>query len=174
MNDRAYTKRTIRQELYVLKNYRDMSNREVAQKIGISPSQVRALYRKHGLRKTMAKGFKKGHIPLNKGKKMRPQTYERCKNYFWKEGHTPANQRPIGSLREAKREGYYEIKVADPNSWISLQRHTWEQIHGPVQKGHIVVFKDGVHKNKTKIGIDEIECITRAEHLRRNRSKNKK
>ncbi|MBQ8358629.1 MAG: HNH endonuclease [Oscillospiraceae bacterium] len=53
---------------------------------------------------------------------------------------------PIGTLIFRKGEWYYE-KVADgpdPNkNWKSKHIMVWEEAHGPVPEGHMVIFLDG-------------------------------
>jgi len=41
----------------------------------------------------------------------------------------------------------------------------WQEAHGPVPKGHIIVFRDG---NLENLSLDNLECISRAENMRRN------
>lgn len=89
-------------------------------------------------------------------------------------GAAQAKWRPIGTiLRDSN--GYLRIKIAErvggkppgwnPKIWPALHRHNWEQKHGPLPPGHIVVFRDG---NRDNCSDDNLELITLAENMRRN------
>ena len=80
--------------------------------------------------------------------------------------------KPIGSLRISK-DGQLQRKVRDdgPTSrrWISVARLVWEAAHGPVPKGHVVVFLPGKFTAiEHEITLDRVELITRRELMRRN------
>lgn len=70
--------------------------------------------------------FQKGHVPQNKGKKMSPEQYKKCSGTMFKKGNVPKNYKPVGSKRILK-EGYVEIKIADPNQWELEHRLVWEK-----------------------------------------------
>lgn len=92
----------------------------------------------------------------NKGLKIQdyisPESYERMKTSHFKHGNVPGNWKPVGSERITK-DGYIELKVRDLNSGLSIDnfelKHRWiyEQNHGPIAEGMIVVFKDGDKMN---------------------------
>ena len=88
--------------------------------------------------------FKKGHVPFNKGKKgiggFEPTQF--------KKGHLPANHKLIGAER-TNVDGYIEIKVAEPRKWKAKHVFLWEEAHGSVPKGHVVIFADGNQQNVT-------------------------
>lgn len=119
--------------------------------------------------------FKPGQAPWNKG--LSYVAGGRSAETRFKKG-TPAEQAhnylPIGSVRVTK-DGYLERKVTDDPSlfparrWVAVQRLVWEAVHGPVPKGHMVVFKPGMRTIvEADITIDRVECISRAENARRN------
>lgn len=133
--------------------------------------------RLEGARRTQ---FRKGQIPVNKGRPqaewMPEESRRRCAATQFKAGRPPhecRNYRPIGSLRLSK-EGYLERKVTDDHPvparrWVGVHRLVWEQAHGPVPRGHAVVFKPGRRTTvESEITLDRLECITRAELMRRN------
>ena len=123
--------------------------------------------------------FKKGLTPWNKGIKGSTGTQEACRATQFKKGRPPQESRnylPIGSLRLTK-DGWLERKVTDDHPvparrWVAEHRLVWERANGPIPPGHIVIFKD---KRRTvvpeEITIDRLECITKAENLRRNRGR---
>ncbi len=118
--------------------------------------------------------FKKGHTTWNAGK-----TGINIGGFAtqFKPGRPPSearNYRPIGSIR-LSRDGYLERKISDDQTlaparrWIALHRLVWESINGPIQKGHVVVFRKGMRTtNEQEITIDRLELVTRQELMRRN------
>lgn len=127
----------------------------------ITVGQVKTYIRVHGLNTGRTGHFKKGAVPHNKGKKMTPDVYEKCKATMFEKGHKPVNYRPVGSER-INVEGYIEIKVKDPATW--KLKHVWvyEQHNGPVPKSHIVTFRDG---NCLNCDISNLILMSRNEHL---------
>ena len=109
--------------------------------------------------------FKKGNIPHNKGKKIEEYTskqgIESSKKTRFKKGNIPSNYRPVGSERITK-DGYIEIKIADPNKWRLKHIIVWEKKHGKIPKKHAILFLDG---NKQNISINNLMLITREELL---------
>lgn len=79
--------------------------------------------------------------------------------------HRPANYQPVGATRIVQ-DGYLEIKVAEGcRQWRAWHRIEWEKHHGPIPKGCAVVFKDG---NSEHRHIDNLECLTRSQLMKRN------
>ena len=87
--------------------------------------------------------------------------------------------KPIGTERISK-DGYLERKTHDAlpdgvskteanrlrqRRWKPVHVIVWESEHGPLPKSHAVAFKNG---NKADIRLDNLECITRAELMKRN------
>lgn len=118
--------------------------------------------------------FKPGQVPWNKGTHYIPGG--RSAETRFKKGrpaHEARNYLPIGSLR-INADGYLERKMTDDPSlapvrrWVPVHRLVWEAANGPVPHGHIVVFKGARTAVLDEITLDRVECITRAEHARRN------
>lgn len=110
--------------------------------------------------------FKKGQVPMNKGKKMSPEVYEKSKKTMFHKGHIPVNHRPVGSER-INIYGYTEIKVAEPNKWKLKQRFIYEEATGEkLTKNDAVIFLDG---NRQNFDISNLVKMTRVELLRYNR-----
>ena len=109
--------------------------------------------------------FQKGHITHNKGKSF--HAGGRSAETRFKKGNMPFNYKPVGSTRISK-DGYTEIKVADPRKWMHLHRIVWEKEHGPIPKGHVVIFGDG---DKTNICIENLLLISRGELALLNKCK---
>lgn len=106
--------------------------------------------------------IEKGNVPWNTGTKglMKPNATS------FKKGNKAHNLRPVGSERITK-DGYIEVKVAQPNVFELKQRFVWEQAHGKVPKGHVVIFKN---KDKTDCRLENLMLLTRGELARLNQS----
>lgn len=115
-----------------------------------------------GVRRSPATEFKKGHVPINKGTKGMFPGQGGATRY--KKGHVPHNYRPVGSER-CNVDGYWEVKVADPKTWKLKHVLLWEEVNGPVPKGHCVVFLDG---DKNNLSLDNLALISKATNARRN------
>ena len=115
--------------------------------------------------------FQKGDIPFNKDKSqkdyMSAESIEKSKETRFKKGHSPINWRPVGSERITK-DGYIEIKIAEPSVWELKHKVLWEKENGPVPKGHALIFADG---DKTNISLDNLLLVTRNQLLVMNRNK---
>lgn len=126
-----------------------------------------------------AANFKPGQTPHNKG---RPQSEwlpdpGRSARTRFKAGemHGSAqhNWVPVGTQKV--RDGQLVRKVTDDPDvypaarWKPVARIVWEAAHGPVPRGHVIRFRDG--KGTTDpdaIRLEHLECITRAENMKRN------
>lgn len=156
---------------------------QMAAKLGITKSAAfQQAYRErqtHRARvdpRVRASTFQPGLVPWNKGK--HTVAGGRSAETRFKPGSTPVNTMPIGSYRvaaNAKRgHAHVEIKVSDKpgrqdQRWTPLTRWVWEQAHGPVPAGHMVVFKAGMKTlDPALITLDRVELITMAENARRN------
>ena len=140
--------------------YPNHTKEEIAQALGTTPSAVTAKAFELHLRKDqewmrskyMATAFKKGHSPINKGKKwdeyMSAEGQKNCRRTCFGKGHVPANKKPIGYERRTV-DGYWEVKVAEPNVFKAKHRILWEQHHGPIPRGTNIVFIDGNPENIT-------------------------
>jgi hypothetical protein len=93
--------------------------------------------------------------------------YKRCAPTMFKKGIIPKTYKPVGSVRITV-DGYYEIKISDPNKWQLMQRYIWEQTNGrKLQKNESVVFLDG---NKSNLEPDNLMAIKRSELARVNKN----
>lgn len=140
------------------------SYREIAaaftEKFGweISIGQVNAYISNHHLNTVRTGRFQKGQVPPNKGKK--GVCAAGCEKTWFPKGHVPKNHRPVGSER-VNKDGYIEVKVAEPNKWRLKHRIVWENVNGPVPKGYIIIFRDN---DKTNTDIDNLLMIKRGIH----------
>lgn len=112
--------------------------------------------------------FEKGHVPQNKGKKMPAEQYEKCARTMFKKGNIPQNHRPVGSERIGK-DGYLQVKVAEPNKWQQKNVYMYEQYHNvKVPKGHKVIFLD---QDITNFDVNNLVLISNNEMCRLNQNR---
>ena len=98
--------------------------------------------------------FQKGSVPWNKGKtglKLGGQKTQ------YKKGHVPASYKPIGSEVWSPDKQTYFIKIADPDVWMNKKRYLWEQAHGPIPDGHVIVCKDN---DPRKVTLDNLLMVS--------------
>lgn len=107
-----------------------------------------------------------GHTPGNKGKKMSGEVYEKVRHTFFQKGHIPANHKPVGYER-ISRDGYVEVKVAEPNKFRLKHRVVWEEHFGPIPAGYNIQFRD---KNRQNLDLDNLYLISRSEQLKKENS----
>ena len=158
--------------------YPDTRTVELAALLGRSLRQVQCKAYTLGLRKSesfamprldgsfVAGRFKRGAAPWNKG--VRYDAGGRSVQTQFKPGEKPRNWHPIGYEHIAS-DGYLQRKVSDTGSkrrdYVAVHRLIWTQHYGPVPEGHHIVFRDG---DRTNFDIDNLECISQAESMRRN------
>lgn len=157
----------------IAKLYPDHTNSELAAQFNLPLYSVKNLATRLGLRKTSEhmqttakrSQFKKGHATWNKGKP-HPAHPNTVKHQF-KKGSRPHNWQPIGSIRS--NDGYLEKKITDTGSTLhdyqALHHIAWIEAYGPIPDDHCVIFRDG---NRENFEPENLECISRAELMRRN------
>lgn len=160
--------------------YADHSNREIAKRTGLKVAQIKNLAIREGLRKSAEymertkplSYFHVGHATWNKGKKHAPDGSRAAQ---FKPGELNGRVRrlfqPIGT--ERVRDGILTRKVSTSGTqqrdWVAVHRLVWEEAHGEVPKGMLVVFKLGMKTTHLEsITVDRLECVTRAENMQRN------
>lgn len=129
-----------------------------------SRSQVAAFYKNRRLNSGLTGRFEEGHKPVNKGKKcgLYPGSEATC----FKEGHTPHNKLPVGTVLK-KHDGYLWKKIGEGcREWRQLHLLLWEEAHGPVPEKHMIIFKDG---NKENCVLSNLMMISLAENAIMNR-----
>ena len=152
---------------FILDNYKGRYNQELAdlfnQKFNtnITSRMIKSYKANNNLNSGLTGKFRKGQTPHNKGKKMPKEVYEKVKHTMFAKGNVPPNHRPVGSERISK-DGYIEVKVAEPNKWRLKQRVVYEETKGKIPEGCPIIFLDG---NKRNFDIDNLRCITRSELL---------
>jgi hypothetical protein len=152
--------------------YPHMTNAQIGAMFGKSPKAIGLMAHGMGIKKAPEVlalcRFKPGSASFNKGKK----GVNGSSNTKFKAGQTPHTWLPIGSHRIDK-DGCLVEKVADTRDkridWQPVHRLVWVKARGPVPAGHLVVFKPGRKTtDAARITADCVECIDRAENMRRN------
>ena len=137
----------------------------------ITAKEIAYFRRNNKLKSGLTGQFKKGNVAHNKGKKqieyMSQESIERTKKTRFKKGNKPKNYRPIGSERITK-DGYIEVKVADPNKWETKNKIIYKQYFGDIPEGHKIIYADG---NKLNNDINNLILVSDNEELIMNRHK---
>lgn len=124
--------------------------------------QIKRYRERNHLNSGLTGRFEKGHIPDNKGKKMSPEMYEKCKGTMFKKGNRPPNTHPAGTeIEDHTNEHYIKVKIAEPNVWKYKHHLVWEEHNGPIPKGMNIIFLDGNNKN---FDISNLAMVNDAEH----------
>jgi len=156
--------------------YPETSNEVLGRVFGKSPTAIGLMARSLGVCKSaryMAEEvprIKPGQQPWNKGQSFDPGG--RSAETRFKSGNKPQTWLPVGSTKLDK-DGNLICKVSDTGDkradWVPVHRLAWVAANGPVPPGHIVVFRPGMHTTDPgQITADRVECISRAENMRRN------
>ncbi len=175
-------KRWTQQEIDMLREiYPVHSNEYCAEYLHRTIPSVSMAAHKHGLHKTpefymkqhMIGQYKKGQEPFNKGMShvhwMSEEGRRKSAETQFKPGivvYNSINYRPDGYefVRTEKGRKYIWFKP-EGRRMMPKHRWLWEQAHGAIPKGHIVIFKDGDTMNCV---LENLILVDRAEHIRRN------
>lgn len=156
--------------------YPNHTNIEIASLLDSTESAVAAMAFKLNLRKSpefmfehSSKGFfPKGHKPANKGLKqkeyMSETQIEKTKRTRFKKGHVPKNHKPVGYER-INKDGYIEVKTAEPNVFVSKHRLLWIEHNGEIPSGYNIQFRDG---NKLNVSIDNLVLVSKSDNMLSN------
>lgn len=190
---------TAAEEKLLRARYADEKTADIARDLGIGLRGIYQRARKLGLAKSaafyasdnsarmrrgkqhpamIATRFPKGHVPANKGLRRPGWCAGRMAETQFKKGR-PAqaahNYVPIGSEKIDRKRKVLMRKLTDDPSIVPVMRWrpvhviVWEQAHGAVPAGHIVVFKPGRKTfQAAEITLDRLELVTQAENMRRN------
>jgi len=156
--------------------YLSMPVKRLAAVIGKSDTFLRIRMRQLGLiipaeiirQHKIDSRIKAGNVPVNKGVKMESSLKERIKHTFFQKGHLPKNSKYDGyiSIRiDHKNRPYAHIRTS-LGKFELLHRHLWRKVNGDIPPGFILIFKNG---DCSDIRIENMELVTRKEHLFRNR-----
>lgn len=151
----TYKRWTQTEDEYLREHYPDSATADVAKALGRTFASVKGrakrikIYKSEKFRDSELSGRRKlGQAPWNKGIKT---------------GMAPLSL-PIGTIRYHECNDQYHIKIG-PTQWRPYAEYVWKKAGNEMPDGHIVAIKD---KSK-EITIDNLETMTRAELLNRNR-----
>lgn len=121
--------------------------------------------------RAIAKRFKKGQVPANKGLRRPGWFAGRMRETQFKKGNRPLNYLPIGTVMP-NADGYLRVKISETSNgkggsdkaWEFVHRRVWESAHGRIPKGHRIWWKDGNHLN---CALENLELLTDQEHMAR-------
>lgn len=157
--------------------YPDTHNLDLAALLGRTEPAISNAAVKHRLHKSGAykaahdAKFTRGLVPWNTGTRYQPGG--RSKDTQFQPGQKPHTWVPVGSYR-LNKGGHLQQKISDDPGgphlrWRCVAELVWIQHHGPVPRGHVVVFRPGQFSAELEqITLDRVECVTRAELMRRN------
>lgn len=114
----------------------------------------------YAARNKLVTGFRasEGLAPWNKGKHYKASG--NAEKHWYRTGHMPHNWKPVGTERVTV-DGYVEVKVAEPKTWVPKHRLVWERAHGPIGKNEIIVFLDGDRQN---CELENLRVVSRRVH----------
>lgn len=169
---------TSEEEQFLIDNVKGITLKELTNRfnkkfnLSLSESSIKNREHKLGIKSGITGGqFQKGHISHNKGKKqteyMSKEAIERTKATRFKKGNIPPNHREVGEERITK-DGYIEIKVAEPNKWQLKHRYIYEKEFGNIPDGYNLIFLDG---NRQNLKLSNLKLVSKAEDLIMNNNK---
>jgi hypothetical protein len=132
----------------------------------ITIEQVKNYIKRNHLSTGRTGCFEKGHQSWCKG--LHIGTYPGSEVGQFKKGSKPKNAMPIGTERYSN--GYIYVKVQDGhknNNWKAKHIKVYEDYHGPIPSGHVVIFADSDRHN---FDIDNLILITRSQLARMNQN----
>ncbi len=134
--------------------------------LNITQTGIKGAVFRHGLKTGRTGCFEKHGVPFNKGVK----GFNPSPATEFKKGHKPHNARPVG-CEQKRGDGYWWVKVAEPNKWREKHVLLWEAVNDPVPKGFVILFADQDQDNVT---VGNLRLVTRRELAMLNKNGYKK
>lgn len=147
-----------------VKELTELSNQHFSLSLG--ENQIRAYKKNHKISSGLDGRYQKGSTPFNKGKK---KYWVGGEETQFKKGQMPHNWKPLGSERITK-DNYIQIKIQEgqfQKNWRGKHILIWEEINGPLPKGHAIIFGD---RDRRNFDIDNLICVSRAQLARLNQN----
>lgn len=169
------------EDSYIINNISGSSLKQIAKELKRTSAYVGNRARQLGLgniieQKVLASRIKFGQSPPNKGKKqhefMSREAIERTKATRFKKGQLPHNTKEKDGVITIRHDHLdrggrpYKFIRLSVGNWYPLNQYKWEKKYGKLPLGMCLWFKDGNSLNCT---LKNLEVITRAENLKRNR-----
>jgi len=175
---KLHSSATPEEDDFIKANYLTMPVKQMCRALNRSDVFFRTRLRQLGLtipreiieKRSLASQIKTGNIPLNKGKKIDPDLYERIKHTFFTKGHRPKNTLFVGAITirhnhiERGCSPYKFIRISE-GIWEFLHRYNWMKENGPIPEGHMVAFKTPDTMN---CDISNLKLISMEDNLIRN------
>lgn len=156
-------KYTAEEDEFLRVNARDMSREELAaafnKKYGTEVTAGAIMQRCHlkGWKSCDDGKFKNGSVPWEKTKGGRGEYVKKLKggnSTSFMKGNIPENTYPVGTVTTRSR-GVPMIKT--DQGWKRCNRYLWEQAHGKIPEGYVVISVDG---NKYEKDINKLRLIS--------------
>jgi hypothetical protein len=180
---RGITSSTPKIDRYLKRSYLKVPLKRMATIIGRNDTFVATRMRQLGLKtpRHIIKKFiaeariKKGHVPLNKGKKqteyMSAEAIAKTADTRFKKGNINHNSLHDGAItirqRKDRNEQPHKYIRISKGIWKELQIYNWEKKNGPVPKGHVLACKDG---NTLNCKPSNWYLMTKVDNMKRNSS----
>lgn len=156
---------------YIAENSQGVGSQEMADRLrelfGIecTREKIRYFRKNNRIVSGVDTKFYKGQPSHNKGQAAPLHVRKAMEPTMFRKGNRPHNTQPVGT-RVKTTDGYWKIKIAEPNKWQLLSRYEWERIHGEKLKAsELVLFLD---HNPDNLAPDNLVKLTRAELARLN------
>lgn len=134
----------------------------------ITMQQVKNAIRRYHLNTGFNGRFRKGQSSPTKGKPqkewMSEEGIRKSQKTRFKNGGIPPNHLDVGT-EVLTSDGYYQVKIAEPNVWKLRGRLNYEAVHGEIPDGYVVMHVDG---NTTNDDVSNLELMTKSEVMRLN------
>ena len=112
-----------------------------------------------------ANAFSPGHATWNKGLK----GIHLSRDTEWVPGQPSLHKLPVGAVTIRYDKGTKTprawIKIADPSTWLPRAVVTWTAAGREIPEGKILHHKDGDATNDGPEALDNLQLVTKAEHL---------
>ncbi len=150
-----YPKWTEAEKLFLIENYDLLTRAELADKLGKTFLAVKSKAR---------------DLKLTKSPEAMAELWKRPNAGQFKKGDLPKNTLSDYMITTRVDQGGRVIKYIRValGKWVELQHYNWKQAGKDIPSGMVLVFKDG---DSTNCEISNLELITKAENLSRNRPK---
>ncbi|MDD4566087.1 MAG: HNH endonuclease signature motif containing protein [Eubacteriales bacterium] len=126
--------------------------------------QIKNAYGRYKLNSGLTGQFKKGQTAWNKGKECPPRG--RTAETQFKKGHQPHNHLEVGS-EILNTDGYWQVKIAEPNTWELKHRLVYKELHGEIPEGYVVLFAD---QDRNNFDTDNLILISKQQLVRMNQN----
>lgn len=161
---------TDEQEKFLRDNVPGIYNAELQKRVNerfnlqITSNQIKGWKARNKVNSGLTGRFVEGQESWNKGRT--GIHYPGSEKGWFTKGQDPVNHRVVGSERITK-DGYIEIKTAEPSTWRLKHVVEWEKHNGLVPDRHAIIYLDS---DRLNTNIKNLKLITRGELARMNQS----